>query len=101
MGHFIGDAPHIGKVHATVNCLWVSPDKPSRIDVQFISSTSALFRIDNDSVRGRVLRRHFWHIAEVPLVVHEWKPETAHLKPNFALMPIWVDFKGVPGHLFS
>lgn len=35
VGHFIGDAPHIGKVHATVNRLWTSKEKPAMINAQF------------------------------------------------------------------
>ncbi|CAN7107293.1 unnamed protein product, partial [Brassica rapa subsp. narinosa] len=37
VGHFIGDAPHIGKVHATANRLWTTKEKPSMIDAQFIA----------------------------------------------------------------
>ncbi|KAL0689488.1 hypothetical protein Bca4012_089166 [Brassica carinata] len=37
VGHFMGDAPHIGKVHAIVNRIWSFPDKPAKIDAQFIS----------------------------------------------------------------
>ena len=37
VGHFIGDASHIGKVHASVNRLWTTKEKPSMIDAQFIA----------------------------------------------------------------
>ncbi|CDY39577.1 BnaCnng09460D [Brassica napus] len=37
VGHFMGDAPHIGKVHAIVNRIWSFPDRPEKIDAQFIS----------------------------------------------------------------
>ncbi|XP_020883532.1 uncharacterized protein LOC110229061 [Arabidopsis lyrata subsp. lyrata] len=101
MGHFIGDAPHIGKVHATVNRIWASPEKSSMIDAQFLSSKTVLFRIDDDQVRQRVLRRHFWHIADIPLVVREWNPSTANTKPDLSAIPIWVDLKCVPDYLFN
>ncbi|VVB01371.1 unnamed protein product [Arabis nemorensis] len=39
---FIGDAPHIGKVHATVNRLW-SSDKLTKIDAQFLNPKTVLF----------------------------------------------------------
>ncbi|XP_013632914.1 PREDICTED: uncharacterized protein LOC106338497 [Brassica oleracea var. oleracea] len=52
-------------------------------------------------MRNRVLRRPFWHIADVPLVVQEWTPDTESSKPDLTAIPLWVDLKGVPGHLFS
>ncbi|WZZ42276.1 hypothetical protein YC2023_038535 [Brassica napus] len=69
VGHFIGDALHIGKVHTTVNRLWTTKEKPSMIDAQFIAPKAVLFRIEDKQMRNRILRRHFWHIADVPLVV--------------------------------
>lgn len=104
IGSFISsvrDAPHVGTIHATVNRIWNSVGKASRIDVQFLSPKTVLFRIDNDQSRARVLKRKYWHIADVPLVVNEWRPETVHDKPSLSAMPLWVDFSGVPGFLFS
>lgn len=101
IGHFIGDAPHIGKVHATVNRLWTSADKTSKVDAQFITAKSVLFHIDHDLTRSRVLRRHFWHIADIPMVVQDWSPRTANARPDLTAIPIWVDFKGVLDHLFT
>lgn len=101
VGHFIRDAPHVRKIHAMVNRLWSSTDKPHKIDVQILNTTTILFCIENETARSRVLKRHFWYIADVPLIVTEWNPETTHLKPDLESIPIWVDFKDVPGHLFS
>ncbi|KAJ4875797.1 hypothetical protein Rs2_40815 [Raphanus sativus] len=47
VGYFIGDAPHIGPVHATVNRIWSSPKAGTKIDVQFIEKNTVLFRIEN------------------------------------------------------
>ncbi|CAL9217005.1 unnamed protein product [Arabidopsis halleri] len=101
VGYFMGDAPHLGTIHATVNRIWNSVGKASRIDVQFLSPKTVLFRIENEQTRARVLRRKYWHIADVPLVLNEWSPETVHEKPSLTAMPLWVDFRGVPGFLFS
>lgn len=101
VGHFISDAPHIAKVHATVNRLWNTKDKPAKIDAQFINPKTVLFRIEDKQMRLKVLKRHFWHIADVPLVVQEWTPDTEASKPVLTAIPLWVDLKGVPGHLFS
>lgn len=101
VGYFMGDAPHLGTIHATVNRIWNTVSKASRIDVQFLSPKTVLFRIESEQTRARVLKRKYWHIADVPLVVNEWSPETVHDKPSLSAMPLWVDFRGVPGFLFS
>lgn len=69
VGHFMGDAPHIGKVHAIVNRIWSFPDRHAKIDAQFISPRTVLFRIDHPQLKERVLKRTFWHIADIPIVV--------------------------------
>lgn len=43
VGYFIGDAPHVGSIHATVNRIWTSSKSYSKIDVQFIEKNTVLF----------------------------------------------------------
>lgn len=88
-------------VHATVNRIWSSVEEKSMIDAQFLSPKTVLFKIENDQLRQRVLRRHFWHIANIPLVVREWNPSTVDSKPDLTMIPLWVDLKNVPDNLFS
>lgn len=71
------------------------------IDAQFLSPRTVLFKIENDQMRQRVLRRHFWHIADIPLVVREWNPSIVDSKPDLTMIPLWVDLKNVPDNLFS
>ncbi|KAG5380286.1 hypothetical protein IGI04_028128 [Brassica rapa subsp. trilocularis] len=52
-------------------------------------------------MRASVLQRRYWHIADIPLVVNEWSPDTALDPPDLSAMPIWIDLKGVPSLLFS
>ncbi|CAL9224751.1 unnamed protein product [Arabidopsis halleri] len=101
VGHFMGDAPHVGTIHATVNRIWTVTEKASKIDVQFLTKSSVLFRIDSKRIREHVLERRYWHIGNVPLVVSEWNPESAQSPPDLSAMPLWVDLKGVPADLFS
>lgn len=101
VGYFMNDAPHIGSIHATVNRIWNPPGKKAKIDVQFIGKTTVLFRIEDAAVRNRILNRKFWHISEVPLMLGEWTPETAHSPPDLSAMPLWVDLLNVPGYLYS
>ncbi|KAL0657191.1 hypothetical protein Bca4012_077775 [Brassica carinata] len=101
VGHFMGDAPHIGKVHAIVNRIWSFPDRSAKIDAHFISPRTVLFRIDNQHLKERVLKRTFWHIADIPIVVRGWCPKTASAPPDLTAIPLWADLQGVPDHLFS
>ncbi|VVA90806.1 unnamed protein product [Arabis nemorensis] len=89
VGHFIGEAPHIGKVHATVNKIWTSGSRVSKIDAQFLNPKTVMYRIEDSMMRQTVLQRHFWHIGEIPLVVQEWNPKATNLKPDLSAMPIW------------
>lgn len=101
VGYFIGDSPHMGSVHATVNRIWSSPKAGSKIDVQFTEKNTVLFRIDNNQMRTRVLQRKYWHIADVPLVVNVWSPESALNPPDLTSIPLWVDLRGVPNDIYS
>ncbi|KAH0898892.1 LOW QUALITY PROTEIN: hypothetical protein HID58_048460, partial [Brassica napus] len=67
VGYFIGDAPHVGSIHATVNRIWTGHKAGTKIDVQFIAKNTVLFRIENDQMRNRVIQRKYWHIADIPL----------------------------------
>ncbi|KAG2282826.1 hypothetical protein Bca52824_054046 [Brassica carinata] len=101
VGYFIGDAPHVGSIHATVNRIWTGHKAGTKIDVQFIAKNTVLFRIENDQMRNRVIQRKYWHIADIPLVVNVWSPESAQNPPDLSAMPLWVDLRGVPNTLYS
>lgn len=60
-----------------------------------------LFRIENPRLKARVLKRNFWHIADIPIVLREWSPKTASAQPDLTAVPLWIDLKGVLDHLFS
>lgn len=76
VGYFIGDAPHVGSIHVSVNCIQSSANAGTKIDVQFIEKKTVLFRIENSQMRARVNQCKYWHIADVPLVVNVWMPES-------------------------
>ena len=84
-----------------VNRIWSFPDRPAKIDAKFISPRTVLFCIDHPQLKDRVLKRTFWHIADIPIVVREWRPKTASAQPDLTAVPLWVDLQGVPDHLFS
>lgn len=101
VGYFIGDAPHVSPIHATVNRIWSTPKAGSDIDVQFIEKNTVLFHIENSQMKNMVIQRKYWHIADVLLVVNVWSPESAMHPPDLSAMPLWVDLKGVPNNLYS
>nr|VDD08973.1 unnamed protein product [Brassica oleracea] len=67
----------ISETFMLVNRIWSFPDRPAKIDAQFISPRTVLFCIDHPQLKDRVLKRTFWHIADIPIVVREWSPKTA------------------------
>jgi len=46
------------------------------------------------------LKRRYWHIANIPIVISIWNPATAQYPSDQSAMPLWVDLKDVPPHLF-
>lgn len=60
-----------------------------------------LLRIEDEEMRKRVLKKKFWHISEVPLMLGEWTPEMTRSLPDLSAMPLWVDLSNVPGYLYS
>ncbi|KAF8091096.1 hypothetical protein N665_0453s0004 [Sinapis alba] len=101
VGYFIGDASHVGTIHATVNRIWTPLNFKAKIDVQFIDKDMMVFHIENEALWTRITKHHYWNISDILLVVNEWSLETAATPPNLSAMPFWMDFKFVPGHLFS
>lgn len=75
VGYFIGDAPHAG---------------PFMLQSTVIEKNMVLFHVENPQTRLRVLRRKYWHVSDVPLVVNEWSLATASTAPEIFGMPMWV-----------
>ncbi|WZY77722.1 hypothetical protein YC2023_024106 [Brassica napus] len=115
-----GDKTLIEISPATANDLPLSPkvcedsafreDVPVEIKVRYgvahIKIPKEVFEdavplVENAQMRARVLKRRYWYIADVPLAVCVWNPETAQSPLDLTAMPLWVDFKGVPRHLYS
>lgn len=100
IGKFLEKAPHIGKVHAIVNKIWTAGDKSQMIEVYEINDTTMKFRILNSAMRARILRRCMWNLAEVPVIMTEWKPLVEEKEPE-QVVPLWVHLKNVPMNMFS
>lgn len=69
--------------------------------MQFIAKKTVLFRVEDALMRNMIIKRKFWHISDIPLVLNEWTPESAKAPPDLSAMPLWVDLSNVPGYLYS
>lgn len=101
IGKFLDKAPHIAKIHAIVNKIWTEGDKSQMVEVFPINATTMKFRICNPSVRGRVLRRGMWNLAEVPVVMSKWSPFPDEVQQEEKAIPMWVHMKNVPISMYS
>ncbi|KAF8106530.1 hypothetical protein N665_0138s0019 [Sinapis alba] len=101
IGKFLDKAPHIAKIHAIVNKIWTEGDKSQTVEVFPINATTMKFRICNPSVRGRILLRGMWNLAEVPVIMSKWSPFPDETQKETKAIPMWVHMKNVPISMFS
>lgn len=101
IGQFITTAPHVAKIHMIVNKIWPLGDKTVKIDCFVVSEKMVKFRIREEAVRSRVLRRGMWNIADVPMFISKWSPILEEAQPTITKMPIWVTIKKVPHTMLS
>ncbi|KAF3514099.1 hypothetical protein F2Q69_00004271 [Brassica cretica] len=100
----VGSVLQVGQSESKGNAEAVSPRRSGSQENPSVGSVGSgseflfgvLFRIEDAQVRSRILRRKYWHIAEVPLVLNEWSPESARAPPDLSAMPLWVDFVNLP-----
>lgn len=100
IGKFLEKAPHVGKVHAIVNKIWVT-DKSKMVEVYVLNATTMKFRIINPEMRKRILKRGMWNLAGVPAVMSKWVPFAEEVQPEQTSVPLWVHMRKVPMNMFS
>lgn len=101
IGKFLDTAPHIAKIHATVNRIWNQKEKKELIDVHVVDGTTMKFKVTNPMMRARILKRGMWSIGNIPMVITKWVPEEMKEKPEITAIPLWVHLKNVPMHMYS
>lgn len=101
VGRFLDTAPHVAKVHVILNKIWKQGTGAQQIDVYEVNSTTLRFRVRDQYVRARILRRGMWNIADVPMVVSKWSPNTEKDQPEEKSIPLWVYLKKVPMNMYS
>lgn len=100
IGKFLDTAPHVARVHAIVNRIW-NQGESKQIDVHIVDDTTMKFKVQNPTMRARILKRGMWNIGSVPLVVTKWTPDELKEKPEIKSIPMWVYLKNVPMNMFS
>lgn len=101
IGKFLSKAPHVGKVHVIVNKIWPLGDKTAKIDAFVVNDLTVKFRIRDRATRTRVIKRHMWNIAGVPMYVSKWAPNVEEEPPTMNSVPLWVVMKNVPHKMYS
>ncbi|KAF8053998.1 hypothetical protein N665_1356s0002 [Sinapis alba] len=101
VGKFLDNAPHIAKIHAIVNKIWVMGDKTQMVDVYEVNSTTMKFRIGNPIIRNRITRRGMWNLAGIPVVMTKWTPFIEEQQTEKKSVPLWVHLHNVPMNMFS
>ncbi|KAF8081441.1 hypothetical protein N665_0886s0001 [Sinapis alba] len=101
IGFFLEKDPHIAKIHAIVNKIWTAGDKTQTGEEYPINAAIMKFRICNSPVRGRILRRGMWNLAEIPVVMSKLPPFPYKTQKEEKTIPMWVHMKNVPISMFS
>lgn len=101
IGKFLDTAPHVGRIHATVNRIWNQGDKKVLIDVHVIDETTMKFKVMDPGMRARILKRGMWSIGNIPMVITKWIPDEMKEKPEITAIPLWVHLKNVPMNMYS
>lgn len=101
IGKFLDTAPHIARIHAVVNKIWRDGGKGKPVEVYEVDSTTMKFKVSDEQMRARILRRGMWSIGNIPLVVTKWSPTELEEKPEVKTIPLWVHLKNVPMNMYS
>ncbi|KAL1218979.1 hypothetical protein V5N11_020289 [Cardamine amara subsp. amara] len=99
VGHFHGNLPTHGALHAIFNGIWSS--KARDITVSKLGPRTVLIRIPHASSRTRVLSQGIWLIEGQTMFKATWAPKLTLILPELAAVPVWMELREVPPHFFS
>ncbi|RID71670.1 hypothetical protein BRARA_C03595 [Brassica rapa] len=99
IGQFYEEAPARGAVHAIANGIWSNQRRD--ISVSKMEGNSFLFRVPCPNARRRILRQNFWQIDGQTMFVAKWAPGLQQVKPELEMVPVWLEFTGVPLQFFN
>ncbi|CAF1705090.1 unnamed protein product [Brassica napus] len=99
IGQFYDDAPARAAVHAIVNGIWSRQKRD--ISVSKMDGNAFLFRVPCPLARRRILSQSLWQIDGQTMFVAKWSPGLQQEKPALTMVPVWLEFSGVPLQFFN
>lgn len=71
------------------------------ISVSKMEGHAFLFRVPCPNARRRILKQSIWQVNGQTMFVAKWTPGPLQEKPQLSMVPVWVDFTGVPLQFFN
>ncbi|KAF8095242.1 hypothetical protein N665_0339s0109 [Sinapis alba] len=99
LGQFYEEPPARGAIHAIVNGIWSRQKRD--ISVNKMDGNAFLFRVPCPNARRRILSQNLWQIDGQTMFVTKWSPGIQQLKPELAMIPVWLEFTNVPLQFFN
>ncbi|KAL0728281.1 hypothetical protein Bca4012_024374 [Brassica carinata] len=99
LGQFYEEPPARGAVHAIVNGIWSRQRRD--ITVNKMEGNAFLFRVPCPNARRRILQQSLWQIDGQTMFVTKWSPGIQQIKPELEMVPVWLEFTGVPLQFFN
>lgn len=99
IGQFYEEPPPRGAVHAIVNGIWSRQRRD--ITVSKMDGHAFLFRVPCPNARRRILAQSLWQIDGQTMFVAKWSPGLQQVKPELEMVPVWLEFTGVPLQFFN
>ena len=99
IGQFYDEAPARGAVHAIVNGIWSKHRRD--ITVSKMDNQAFLFHVPCPHARRRILSQSLWQIDGLSMFVAKWSPGIQQTKPELNMVPVWLEFRGVPLQFFN
>ncbi|KAL0875745.1 hypothetical protein Bca101_025450 [Brassica carinata] len=99
LGQFYEDPPPRGAVHAIVNGIWSRQKRD--ISVSKMDGHAFLFRVPCPNARRKILSQSLWQVDGQTMFVAKWSPGPLQEKPELSMVPVWLDFTGVPLQFFN
>ena len=71
------------------------------ISVSKMEGNAFLFRVPCPNARRRILSQCLWQVDGQSMFVAKWAPGVKPEKPALTIVPVWLDFTGVPLQFFN
>lgn len=99
LGQFYEESPPRGAVHAILNGIWSRQRRD--ITVSKMEGNAFLFKVPCPHARRRILSQSLWQVDGQTMFVAKWSPGPRQAKPELSMVPVWLEFSGVPLQFFN